>query len=128
MQTITFAQVHILNYFQFEQLALVVFLIKTQGRYIRYMATRTSFSCGTSLDITSVHELQKRLAKSLSKASTIELKADQVEKADTAGLQLLLSVSRQVALQGGALVWKKPTKKLIDSANLLGLANELGLD
>lgn len=92
------------------------------------MATRTSFSCGTSLDINSVHDLQKRLAKSLSKASTIELKADQVDKADTAGLQLLLSVSRQVSHQGGQLIWKKPTKKLIDSAQLLGLATELGLN
>lgn len=90
--------------------------------------TRTRFSCGKSLDIASVQQLKPRLAKSLARGSSIELKADQVEKADTAGLQLLLAVSHQAAAQGGRIIWKKPTEKLLEAARLLGLSSELGLE
>jgi len=92
------------------------------------MATRTSFSCGESLDITAVHALQKRLDGALKKSSTIELKADAVHKADTAGLQLMLSLAQEVERQGGRIIWKKPTNALISYAQQLGLAKPLGLD
>lgn len=91
------------------------------------MAAKTTFSCGTSLDITEVASLQARLHKSLQKSSTIELKADGVKKADTAGLQLFIALARDVSNTGGALVWKKPSQALIDAARLLGLEKELGL-
>jgi len=91
------------------------------------MAVKTTFSCGESLDITEVASLQARLHKSLQKSSTIELKADDVKKADTAGLQLFVALERDVSNTGGALVWKKPSQALIDAARLLGLEKELGL-
>jgi len=91
------------------------------------MAVKTTFSCGESLDITEVASLQARLHKSLQKSSTIELKADDVKKADTAGLQLFVALARDVSNTGGALVWKKPSQALIDAARLLGLEKELGL-
>ncbi len=91
------------------------------------MAAKTTFSCGESLDITEVASLQARLHKSLQKSSTIELKADDVKKADTAGLQLFVALARDVSNTGGALVWKKPSQALIDAARLLGLEKELGL-
>jgi len=91
------------------------------------MAAKTTFSCGESLDITEVASLQARLHKSLQKSSTIELKADDVKKADTAGLQLFVALARDVSDTGGALVWKKPSQALIDAAQLLGLEKELGL-
>ncbi|MEE8056578.1 MAG: STAS domain-containing protein [Pseudomonadales bacterium] len=91
------------------------------------MAAKTSFSCGVSLDVTAATALQSRLQKALKKSSTIELKVDAVEKADTAGLQLLLALAREVGDVGGRLIWKKPSKVLIDAACLLGIDQELGL-
>ena len=91
------------------------------------MATKTTFSCGEHLDITEVAALYNRLQKSLGKSSNIELKADAVAKVDTAGLQMFVALSREVARTGGGLVWKKPSQTLIETAALLGLDRELGL-
>lgn len=91
------------------------------------MASKTRFSCGELLDVTAVASLKIRLHKALEKSSTIELQADDVKKADTAGLQLFLALSRDVSGAGGALIWKKPSQALIEAARLLGLDRELGL-
>lgn len=91
------------------------------------MAKKTSFSCGENLDITDVSNLYARLQKSLARSSHIELKADTVVKADTAGLQLFVALGQEVAETGGGLTWKKPSQVLIDTAVSLGLDRELGL-
>ena len=91
------------------------------------MATKTSFSCGDALDIANAASLQARFEKSLQKSSTIELKADAVEKVDTAGLQLIVAVQNEARASGGQILWKKPSDKLIASAKSLGLATHLGL-
>jgi anti-anti-sigma factor len=92
------------------------------------MTTKTTFSCGEALDIVHAIALHNRLQKSLSKSSTIELKADKVEKADTAGLQLMLSLSQEVQKTSGELIWKNPSPALIKAAHLLGLDKPLNLN
>ena len=92
------------------------------------MANKTSFSCGESLDIANAASLHSRLERALQKASTIELKADSVSKVDTAGLQLVVSLKKEIELLGGEIQWKKPSEKLLDCANSLGLLKHLGLD
>lgn len=91
------------------------------------MASKTTFSCGEQLDITAAAALYARLQKSLQKSANIELKAESVTKADTAGLQLFVALAREVAKTGGSLTWKKPSQALIETAALLGLDGELGL-
>ncbi len=91
------------------------------------MAEKTSFSCGDSLDIQQVSALYKRLQKSVEKAINIELKADSVKKADTAGLQMFVSLRKELKSLGGDIVWKKPSDELLQAAKLLGLAQCLGL-
>ncbi len=91
------------------------------------MTSKTTFSCGESLDITEAAGMYTRLQRSLTKSSHIELKADAVVKADTAGLQLFVALAREVAKTGGGLTWKKPSQALLESAALLGLDRELGL-
>ena len=91
------------------------------------MASKTSFSCGDALDIANAASLQTRFEKSLQKSSTIELKADAVEKVDTAGLQLIIAVQKEALASGGKIIWKNPSQKLIASAKSLGLHQHLGL-
>ncbi len=91
------------------------------------MATKTTFSCGEALDIAQAGGLYSRLQKSLQKSSTIELKAEGVQKVDTAGLQLMLSLSNEVKKCGGELIWKSPSPVLLGAAKLLGLDKKLGL-
>jgi anti-anti-sigma regulatory factor len=92
------------------------------------MASKTTFSCGDALDIVHASSLYSRLQKSLEKSTTIELKADAVEKADTAGLQLIAALSKEAAKTGGKLIWKKPSKTLTDAAERLGLSQSIGLN
>lgn len=91
------------------------------------MAEKTSFSCGEMLDIHMAASLHKRLQKSMQKALTIELKADAVNKADTSGLQVFVSLRKELKALGGDVVWKKPSDKLCQAAHLLGLFDDLGL-
>ena len=91
------------------------------------MANKTTFSCGEALDIINAIALHKRLTTSLQKASVIELKADTVMKADTAGLQLMAALSTEVNKTGGQLIWKKPSEALISAAQQLGLEQAIGL-
>lgn len=91
------------------------------------MAEKTSFSCGDALDISHVAALKVRLEKSLQKASTIELKANDVEKVDTAGLQLVVSLKKEVTTLHGKIIWKSPSEKLIHAAMSLGLKEYLEL-
>ena len=91
------------------------------------MSSKTTFSCGNSLDITHVSALYHRLERSLQKSNVIELKAEGVEKVDTAGLQLMISVKNEVEASSGSIRWKKPSEKLINAAKSLGLLNHLGL-
>ncbi|BFM05983.1 STAS domain-containing protein [Halioxenophilus aromaticivorans] len=91
------------------------------------MADKTTFSCGDSLDIQQVSSLYKRLQKSVEKAINIELKADLVAKADTAGLQMFVSLRQELKALGGDIIWKKPSDELLQAAKLLGLTVSLGL-
>jgi anti-anti-sigma regulatory factor len=91
------------------------------------MATKTSLSLGKSLDITQAEKLQKRLLAAMEKRCDIEITADSVERADTAGLQLLLALHKGVTLQGHNIIWKHPSSALCTSANRLGISANLGL-
>lgn len=91
------------------------------------MASKTSVSCGEALDVAHAATLHGRLMKALQKSTVIELKVDKVRKADTAGLQLLLALAKEVATCGGKIVWVKPSKELLESARALGLDSSLGL-
>ncbi len=91
------------------------------------MPTKTTFSCGEALDIVHVGPLRDRLRKALEKSYTIELKADKVEKADTAGLQLFVILAKTVKQHNGSLIWKKPSDALLATAKSLGLHDQLHL-
>lgn len=89
------------------------------------MTVKTSFSCGENLNIAHASSLHQRLVKALEKTSYIELKADKVQKADTAGLQLFVALKKEVADGGGKLHWKNPSEALLLTAAQLGLHEQL---
>ena len=91
------------------------------------MAGKSSFSLGKNVDITAVAGVHERMLKALEKATTVELKADAVERIDSAGLQLILSFKQELQQSGGTLTWKRPSDKLRDVADLLGMADDLEL-
>ena len=91
------------------------------------MSTKTTLSLGKLLDVSQAEALYKKMAASLDKASVIQLNADKVERADVAGLQLVLALSNEAQTRGGKILWHKPSTVLTDMATSLGLHQALGL-
>jgi phospholipid transport system transporter-binding protein len=60
-------------------------------------------------------------------ANAIVLDGGQVERVDTAALQLLLLFRRELDARGGTLVWHGASDALNEAAGLLGLAQLLNL-
>ncbi len=58
-------------------------------------------------------------------AAAIVLNGGQVERADTAMLQLLLLFRREVAMSGGSLSWRGASHALSEAAAVLGLTQTL---
>ncbi len=60
------------------------------------MAKKSTVSCGKFLDIAHVSDLQKRISAAFKKKPEVLcLSADQIERVDTAGLQLLIATMNQ---------------------------------
>ncbi|MHB1272110.1 MAG: STAS domain-containing protein [Rhodanobacter sp.] len=71
------------------------------------------------------HLLQELLAAL--DACTIEVDGREVERVDTAALQLLTLFKREVDARGGTLSWMGTSEALDEAAGLLGLAKTLEL-
>lgn len=61
------------------------------------------------------------------KVSGVMIKASEVRKVDAAGLQLLLSFCRTADKFHKSIEWKDPSEELLESAQVVGLENELAL-
>ncbi len=80
-----------------------------------------TFGLGPSLSIREVQELRARLMAAV-EAGPIVLDASGVERADSAGLQLLISLGRSLAARGEALVYSGASPVLLEVARTLGLS------
>ncbi len=88
---------------------------------------KTTVNLGAALDIANASALKGRLQNALAKDMSVLLIADKVEKADTAGLQLIYAFINAVQAKGYNVSWQKPSDKLIQASEILGLADELYL-
>lgn len=70
--------------------------------------------------------LQAELVNAL-QGGAVELDGRQVERVDTAALQLLVLLRRELDGRGGTLAWRGSSEALNDAAGLLGLAKILEL-
>lgn len=92
------------------------------------MTKTTSVSLGSALDIVQVSSLKSRLSKALAKNLSIQLVADKVEKADTAGLQLIYAFIQKAQQKDHSVCWKKPSDALLQASEILGMRNALNLN
>ena len=82
---------------------------------------------GNSLDISHVRPIWEKLNEAIEKASSVVLKADQVEVADTPGLQMLSVVFIDIKGQGLDVRWDGVAESVRQAAELLGLTKHLEL-
>lgn len=83
--------------------------------------------CPAQMDIAGVSPLYEFL-RSLGDESALVLKADEVERIDTATLQLLVAFVRDAKHRQVSVSWQSPTAIVYEAAGLLGVKNELGLE
>lgn len=89
---------------------------------------KTIIQCDEVVDIRQVAELKPKLLQALEAANPILIQAETVERADTAGLQLLAAFFIEARARGLDISWLKPSEPLIRSARLIGLEEVLGFD
>lgn len=79
------------------------------------------------LGIEHVAELRSTLSSHFDNADPVVLAGDRVARVHTAGLQLLHAFVRDRALAGRITTITLPSAALVDAANVLALADGLGL-
>ena len=79
-------------------------------------------------DITVAEEFRLKLLDALSKAQTVSLLANKIERADTAALQMLCAFVKDAKTKGVSVKWSKPSKNLCSAVDLLGLSQVLELN
>jgi anti-anti-sigma regulatory factor len=87
-----------------------------------------SIQLPSELCISEVNALKSDLLASLAVADdTVELDASRVERIDTAGVQLLLAVTRYLESRSLGLRWTHPSAALCEAAHELGASDQLQL-
>ncbi len=79
-------------------------------------------------DISDVNELFKVLKPVLEKDTSVTLDASNITSIDTTSMQLLLSFSQKMQLNGNKVKWQKPSDAFCRAAKLIGIESHLGLD
>lgn len=87
----------------------------------------TTVDCGDALTVANAANIHQKLQAALNDSSAINLKADKVEKVDTAGLQLFVALSKEAERVGGQITWQQPSDALKQAAVTLGLTQSIGL-
>lgn len=89
---------------------------------------RRSIVCGEVMDIASVAEFHIPLMEALALKQDVELDASQVERVDTAALQMLSCFVQDAHAQQKSVHWRAPSDVFCYSAALLGLSDLLNLE
>lgn len=85
-------------------------------------------SLDPTLTIQHVVKLHESLKRSYAAHDSIEIDASEVASIDTTTLQLLVSLKKEAAKQQKDVVIIAPSKRFIESAELLGFLEILGID
>jgi len=94
------------------------------------MATDTDIfriKCAEVMDITSVAEFHAHCLEAMETRQNIVLNASQVERVDTAALQVLGAFIQDANAREQSVQWEETTEALCQSAALLGLSEALCL-
>jgi len=91
------------------------------------LSEKTTVSLGSAVDIMHASGLKERLMASLEKKPHIVLISDKVERADTAGLQLIHAFKLEVEAQKKQMSWQKPSDALLVACDSLGMSEALDI-
>lgn len=91
------------------------------------MAAIEKIKLEKQLQIMLVESLHEELEELLGSGAELEIDGSQVERCDTAALQLLVAVQATLKGRDSELRWTGVSDSLMESAHALGLVNALNL-
>lgn len=86
-----------------------------------------TLTLATDIGIANVEAVKDDLVAGLTSAEAVILDARDLQRIDTAGIQLLCAFVREAARRQCPVRWVAPSETLRESATLLGVAQTLGL-
>ena len=89
------------------------------------MANQTEIECGAILDISAVAQWCEQVKPALQANMPIQLKASQLQRIDTAGLQALLALIMSSKQRDIPVSWEEPSPALLQAASVVGLSDAL---
>jgi len=84
-------------------------------------------ACGETFGIADVNALYPRLLTLLLEERQLVFDCSQIERIDTAALQMLYAFSKASSLYGYEINWNQASDSFINSAHLLGVATAMGI-
>jgi len=83
--------------------------------------------CGEVLGISNVAEIYTKVLSSLADGQLVQFDVSNIERVDTAAIQMIYAFSKEVAKQGHVLLWQNASEAFVRSATLLGLATAMNM-
>ncbi|PCJ33314.1 MAG: hypothetical protein COA90_00295 [Gammaproteobacteria bacterium] len=88
----------------------------------------TVIECGNTLGIADVGDLYAKLLTELAEGNSVRFNVSEIERIDTAALQVMCSYSKEVISHGQSLVWQSPSEAFLRSVRLLGLESRMNIE
>ena len=77
--------------------------------------------CGEQLTITHCADIYAQLLLAMTEGQAVSIDVSQVERVDTAALQLLYGFQRDAKVQGLVTIWSQASKVFCDAVDILGM-------
>lgn len=85
------------------------------------METISEIHCGEQLTIAHCADLYAQLLAAMVEGQAVNIDLSEVERVDTAALQLLYDFQRDAVIQDLVVLWAKPSKVFCDAVDTLGM-------
>ncbi|MAX52877.1 MAG: hypothetical protein CMH22_12955 [Methylophaga sp.] len=78
-------------------------------------------NCAESVTIAQVADLYAQLLMAIAEGQAIQINLSDIERIDTAVIQLFYSFSRNAQLQGLVVIWSNPSQLFCEAVDRLGI-------
>ncbi|MTI63775.1 STAS domain-containing protein [Methylophaga sp.] len=85
------------------------------------MNSISDIQCGEQLTIAQCAEIYAQLLAAMVEGQAVNIDVSQLQRIDSAALQLFYSFQRDARAQGLVTIWSEPSKVFCDAVDILGM-------
>lgn len=85
------------------------------------MNSISDIQCGEQLTIAQCAEIYAQLLAAMAEGQAVNIDVSQLQRIDSAALQLFYSFQRDARAQGLVTIWSEPSKVFCDAVDILGM-------